>query len=364
MKSTALFLRKREIMKRHLLTVLILLCLCLTACDTSVNNDSSSHSESKVSNSGPITYAMEDESSAIRNAPAYDVADAKKYIDSMPDVRELIDNIEPSPIGVTAFGEKKPSDEALDNLFQEIQVLSEGDHEVSLMMVDLRSKAGVAYNYLQPMCTQSTIKAIYVGSVLDDNPDALKENGAYMREAIEFSENEPYHNLREIYGTAPLVKWCSEVGVDEGFTERLYPCSYTVKDMFKMWTKLYCFLNSDDIPGNFGAYYADSSCSATKKQLGGRFPVQTKAGWEGGLDEGLNYDPDAIIPDDYIDKDPTNDECAINDTGIVYSDHGPYIFVIYTDHPFSVFRDYATENPLYELTERLYEVQCSLNNEH
>ena len=207
----------------------------------------------------------------------------------------------------------------------------------------------------------TALHVIYVGSLLDSNPDALNENGAYMREAIEFSANEPYHNLREIYGTEPLVKWCKEVGVDEGFTEQLYPRTYTVKEMFKMWTKLYCFLNSDDVPGNFGAYYADSSCSAAKKQLGGRFPVQTKAGWEHGLDEGLNYDPNAKIPDEYIDGDSTNDECAINDTGIVYSDHGPYIFVIYTDHPFGVFKDYATENPLYDLTERLYEVQCSLS---
>jgi len=347
-------------MKRHILNVLLALCLCLTACGTSANNDSSSQSESKVSDSGPITCAMEDESPAIRNAPAYDVADAKKYIDSMPEIRELIDTIELSPTGITAFGEKTPSEEALDNLYQEVQSLSEGNHKVSLMMVDLRSKSGVAYNFLQPMCTQSTIKAIYVGSVLDDNPDALNENGAYMRETIEFSANTPYHNLREIYGTDPLSKWCREVGVDEGFAEQPYPRAYTVKDMFKMWTKLYCFLNSDNIPGNFGSYYADSSCSAAKKQLGGRFPVQTKAGWESGLDGRLNYDPDAKIPDKYIDGDPTNDECAINDTGIVYSDHGPYIFVIYTDHPFCVLQDYVTENPLYELTERLYEVQCSL----
>ena len=74
----------------------------------------------------------------------------------------------------------------------------------------------------------------------------------------------------------------------------------------------------------------------------------------------MNYDPDAVIPDQYIDGDPTNNECAINDTGIVFSDHGPYIFVIYTDQPFCVFKDYATENSLYDLTERLYEVQCSL----
>ena len=288
------------------------------------------------------------------------MAEAKKYIDSMPEIRELVDSFDEAPTGITAFGEKTPSDEALDNLYQEVQKLSAMDHKVSLLMVDLKSKSGVAYNVLQPMCTQSTIKAIYVGSLLDSNPDALKENGAYMREAIEFSANDPYHKLREIYGTEPIEKWCDEAGVDKGFTEDLYPRTYTVREMFKMWTKLYRFLNSDDVPGNFGAYYVDSSCSATKKTLGGRFPVQTKAGWESGLDEALNYDPDAVIPDQYIDGDPTNDECAINDTGIVYSDHGPYIFVIYTDQPFGVFKDYATENPLYDLTEKLYEVQCSL----
>ena len=44
----------------------------------------------------------------------------------------------------------------------------------------------------------------------------------------------------------------------------------------------------------------------------------------------------------------------------VYSDHGPYIFVVYTDLPFGVFKDYTTPNPLYGLMERIYEVQCSL----
>ncbi len=349
------------------LAATLIMAAMMTSCGTTAGKESSvtsaaqSDSKTAAANSGAITYAMEDESAAIKNVPAYDVADAKTYIDSMPEIRELVDSYELKPDGITTFGEKAPSDDALENLYKEVQKLSEKDHKVSLIMVDLETKSGVAYNTLQPMCTQSTIKAIYVGSLLDSDPNALNENGAYMREAIEFSANDPYHNLREIYGTEPLVKWCKEVGVDEGFTEQLYPRTYTVKEMFKMWTKLYCFLNSDDVPGNFGAYYADSSCSAAKKQLGGRFPVQTKAGWEHGLDEGLNYDPDAKIPDEYIDGDSTNDECAINDTGIVYSDHGPYIFVIYTDHPFGVFKDYATENPLYDLTERLYEVQCSLS---
>ena len=79
-------------------------------------------------------------------------------------------------------------------------------------------------------------------------------------------------------------------------------------------------------------------------------------------DDSLNYDPEAVIPDDYLDGDRTNYECAINDTGVVYSDFDPYILVIYTDLPFGTYRDYADVNPLYQLTERLYEVQSSIHN--
>ena len=97
--------------------------------------------------------------------------------------------------------------------------------------------------------------------------------------------------------------------------------------------------------------------------LGNRFPVQTKAGWEHGLNEDLNYDPWEEIPVEYVDGDPLNDECAINDTGIVYTDRGPYLFVIYTDYPFGVFRDYVTPNPLGGLVEALYEVQRSFTTQ-
>ena len=57
-------------------------------------------------------------------APAYDVAEAKKYIDSMPEIRELVDSFDEASTGITAFGEKMPSDDALDNLYQEVQKLS------------------------------------------------------------------------------------------------------------------------------------------------------------------------------------------------------------------------------------------------
>ena len=66
------------------------------------------------------------------------------------------------------------------------------------------------------------------------------------------------------------------------------------------------------------------------------------------------------IPERFRDGDPLNDECAINDTGIVYTPTGPYIFVIYSDYPFAILDGASMENPLNELAKLLYRVSKSL----
>lgn len=280
------------------------------------------------------------------------------YISEMPEIRKLIENPDDAD-GLTAFGTRRPSDKAISALKEEILKLTAGNHKVSLVMADLETRSGVAYHSGDPMCTQSAIKGVYIGALLDDRPQALELHRELMRDAIVYSANKPYEQLREIYGRKPLEKWCQETGVDVSFAVPNYPRDKTARDMFRLWTRLYCFLNGPAKDSEVAEWFSNSIVSATREQLGNRFPVHTKAGWENGLDENENYDPNAVIPEQYRDGDPLNDECAINDTGIVYTDKGPYIFVIYTDHPFGIFKNYTTPNPLYNLVEALYQVQRS-----
>ena len=301
----------------------------------------------------------EKDSQAIRCAPAYNVSAARQLTANMSGLRDLTRHIHDED-SLYIFGPSRPSGEAAARLQAELDLLTEGDHDVSLIMADITTLSGAAFHSAVPMCAQSTVKAPYVYSILQMMPDVLWEDGMLMHDAVVFSDNRAYRRLYEKYGSAPLEKWCAETGVDPGFAKELYPRTYTARDMFRLWTRLYAFLNSGEDETNSGAWLADTSASAARKQLGGRFPVQTKAGWESGLPEELNYDPCAAAPAAFTDKDPSNDECAINDSGAVYTDCGPYLFVIYTDHPFGIFRDYATPNPLYGLTEALYETQRSI----
>ena len=292
----------------------------------------------------------------IQAAPAYDVEEARNYIPLMPQLRDMIDHI-PGDDTLTVFGKSMPSETARQLFWQEIRKLSADNHKVSLMMADLRTQSGVSYHSAVPMCAQSTIKAVYAGALIEYRPEALRENRQNLYDAIVFSDNDAYAALRETYGSEPIRRWCIQAGVDPSFAAPLYPRDKTARDMLKMWTRLYCFLNTDTT--GFAAYYADSIASATRQQL--TLPMQTKAGWEHGLGEERLFE-ESEIPARFRDGDPLNDECAINDTGIVYTDSGPYLFVIYTDHPFAAVEPdgRGMPNPLGGLVRALYQVQQSM----
>ena len=304
--------------------------------------------------SGPVSIPLTEESAAIQAAPAYDVEAAKKYLADMPRIRSLIDGI-PKDDELTCFGACAPSPEVLKSLDTEIQKFIDDHHKVSLIMVDLKTQSGVAFHSTVPMCTQSTVKAIYVGALLTAHPQAFRENGQYIRDTVVLSSNEAYESLREIYGKAPIQAWCRETGVDETFADPLYPRDKNARDMLKLWTRLYCFLNDGTDIANAGRYFADSAMSAAKECFRGRYPVQTKAGWENGVGDDVEDYEHAVIPARFTDGDPLNDECATNDTGVVYAEKGPYLFVIYSDYPCP----YSAPNHLYGLTEALHAVHDS-----
>ena len=319
-----------------------------------------SEAESKPEETSSEEEIVDDESAFMKAAPAYDTEKAKSYISAMPEVRELLDGAKADD-GMISFGKAAASEAAVSKVKDEIAKLTADGHKVSLIMVDLETQSGVAYKPDIPMCTQSTIKAVYLGSVLDSHPEAYEQHRLDFRKAIVNSNNDSYMGLYDIYGKEPLEKWCEEVGVDKAFAEKSFPRNYSAKDMIKLWTKLYCFLNSDEMQhSEFASYYADSACSATKMMLGAKYPVQTKAGWESGKDTWKNYDPRDTVPEKYCDGDPSNDESATNDTGVVYTDKGPYIFVIYSDIPFSVYYDYIDPNALNDLVVTLNELQAEL----
>ena len=286
----------------------------------------------------------------------------KLYVEITPktmvDVRDIIDSIPKDSTQLTVFGPKSPSNDALRALEKELNALTSDGHYVSFVMVDIKTKSGVAFYSARVMCTQSTIKAVYIGSLLDSDPSLFIKNEKLIQRAITLSDNDAYTSLRETYDNTCLKEWCRKCGVDISFADKLYPCQ-SVREMCKLWTQMYLFLNNKRTPDELRKYFANSICSAAKDILGEKCLVHSKAGWEDGLDEDTDYVPNMSYPERYTDKNPYNDECAINDTGIVYTKKGPYIFAIFTDWPYGIYRNYTPPNPLNGITQALYILQQS-----
>ena len=242
----------------------------------------------------------------------------------------------------TAFGSALSVPEALN---EQVSVLTSAGHKVSFAMLDLNTLSGISCNSGSGMCTQSVIKAAYIGSLAESDPSLLTSEYENIHDAVAYSDNYSYMYLRDKYGTDSLRKWCAETGVSQSIADSEYPVM-SASDMLRLWLRLYSFINSDDTGAKLGKLLEASVGSAGRQLLMGQYTVQSKSGWECGQGDEISYDPDASIAETLTDGDPFNDECAANDAGIVYTENGTYIYVILTDIPFGVFEENTPANPL------------------
>ena len=285
---------------------------------------------------------------------------ADNYIDSLSHIRSILRGI--SDEGkLMFFGHACPSETAAGRLRREISAIAQTGHKLSLIMIGLNNGSGVSYRSQEIMCYQSTIKAIYIGSLLDERPELFEKEQEMIRKTIELSDNETYAYLRDTYGNEPLIKWCRDCEIDDEFTYSLYPRDRNAIQLCILWTKMYAFLESDKAPSELKTYLSHSACSSASEVLSDKCFVQSKAGWENGLPDFVSYSADIVYPLHLTDKDPSNDECAINDSGIIYSENGPYLFVIFSDLPYGFYVNNTPENPLNGITEALYEVYQSFD---
>lgn len=231
---------------------------------------------------------------------------------------------------LTAIGDVDLSDPALNGVKEK---MSEFDslNFFSFKMLDINTGKGISYNADEKTTSQSTIKGPFCASVIENNPCVFEQDKDLFKQTITVSSGDTYEALRNKYGTSSLEKWCEELNIDKSIATTEYPRNMTANIMVKIWQKMYTVLNEEKMPQEFVSYFTGTKFSAIYKELGSKYKVQSKPGWENGTnDDALSDDPDVPCDAKYTDGDPTNDEIATNDAGIIYANGNPYIFVIFT----------------------------------
>ncbi len=240
--------------------------------------------------------------------------------------RNILSNLDTSDSDVVYSDKTKIDDKIIQDLDRQIDDYKAEGIVSSFIVVKPETGQGFSYNADWKFTSQSTIKAPYLASLIYSDPSSFEKHKEWFKAAITVSDNDAYENLRALYGNEPLVEWCETLSLPTEITEDWYPCNITVRELAVLWTQMYQFLNDKNTPEEFVSYFGDTYFSAISQELGQKYKVQTKAGWEDGI-----YDDTNKAQPEYLDGNPENGETATNDSGIVYSDAGDYIVIIFTN---------------------------------
>ena len=190
-------------------------------------------------------------------------------------------------------------------------VLADG-RDIGVVMVDLQSGRGIQYNADEPLYSASSVKALYCAMIYELYGGAGGSR-ALVEDAVVNSSNDAYSALVLTYGRVPFRMWlvsCGATGATFPGTS-IYPF-ISAGDMGRAWEHVWRWSVSGG-PGapELSGFLSRTRHSAMGSLLRKRYQTWAKPGW---------YPTDGRYT-------------STNDTGVVFSDCGPYVLVVMTSYP-------------------------------
>lgn len=137
--------------------------------------------------------------------------------------------------------------------WQELSVaihdVEERGYHVGISLADMNGNVIVSYNQNSPMYPASSIKAPYVVAVWEgtaEHPDSLVR---WTEAILEWSDNDSYHAIREVYGADPMIALASASGLDMSYFDGdigtwsawYYPLT-SAHDLTRLWCHMSTYL--------------------------------------------------------------------------------------------------------------------------
>jgi len=196
---------------------------------------------------------------------------------------------------ITTFGSFELSDGDRNQLQNAINIITNRGWSVGVLMVDMNTGKGVAYNPDQQIYSASAIKGPYVAAAAEYNPGAVPSWANQMNAAIHVSSNTAYASVRNQFGRGPMAAYCNEAGVRTAIADVYYPW-YSTREQAALWTPTYRYFLSGDGTANWVRSFYTASDDSVEVAFGGSMTYYSKSGWinEAGLS---SYTQGGIIMD-------------------------------------------------------------------
>ena len=179
---------------------------------------------------------------------------------------------------VKGYGGYSPSAKTRKKLNQAISSAKSGGYGLGFIMLDPVTGKGISYNCDKAFWSASSIKGLYITSVVYNKPSALSNDHYSISEILHKSNNQLYWQLRYKYGNSPMRKWCKKAGVSSSYGNSVYPY-YSARTLAKLWAPTMMYFDSGKTGNKLGKMFESPNVSTIHKTLGKKYTTRTKAGW-------------------------------------------------------------------------------------
>lgn len=143
---------------------------------------------------------------------------------------------------LTGFGGVDLETDEMQYVQKELEDILKQGKMVSFVVINTKTQKGFSFNADLVCVGKSTIKAPYITSLLMNDASIFKQDQDAIKKAITYSNNESYTYLRSKYGNDTFKDFCLSIDVDTSKCNENFPKNMTVRDLAKMWAKMYPFI--------------------------------------------------------------------------------------------------------------------------
>ncbi len=179
---------------------------------------------------------------------------------------------------VKSYGGYKLPKSRYNRLQYEVSKINKLGYDVSFILLDPVTGEGVSYNADGVFYSASSVKGIYIASIVSNNPKIFNADHAAISAVLTYSDNSMYYRLRKKYGPGPMYKWCEKSGVSPSLGNNNYTY-YSSRTLAKLWGTNLMYFYSGSMGEKLGKMYEHPNISTIHTTLGGKYTTRTKAGW-------------------------------------------------------------------------------------
>ncbi|WP_028263415.1 serine hydrolase [Atopobium fossor] len=187
-------------------------------------------------------------------------------------------------------------------------------YTLSFSLLDLNTGRSLDYNKDTALYPASAIKAAYTAMVYETHGGASGLAGV-AENCIVNSDNESFHTLIHTFGLSSYGNWLTQHGAPNAGQiayVHYYP-KISAAELSNVWQEIFRYgVSGEKGSEEFTNFLAQSNHTSMGGLLRDRYTVWAKPGW--------------------YPKDGTGNEATV-DAGVVFSDCGPYVFVVMSNAP-------------------------------